>query len=220
MAQNDAVSPGSGTADMKLLGVLYFVLYALSILLLYTYDVRNIFYYLVIAIMAAVVLLEIMRSEPGKKHVLILLQIMLLTVNIIWGVTLKYYYSFGYTDIFGHVQLINSLINLGHVTEIFETYQPFPLWHILASIFYQISGLPITVNTICYVLSGLIFFCLPVFMYLAAINLLNNNKVALLSALIISFYPTLICYGIYSIPRSAESFFFVLLVYLLGPTFV
>jgi hypothetical protein len=164
-----------------------------------------------------VILIEIVTSSIGisdKKIAIILLQIMFLSLNIIWGFTLKYYYYTGYTDIFGAVGLAENLLETGFVTDIFGVYKPFPLWHIMVDAFYLFSGISLPLNKVLNVLCGIVFFVMPPAIYLLSTRSLGK-RASLLAALIASFYPSMIMYGMYSIPRSIEAIFFVILLLLL-----
>lgn len=195
--------------------MLYAACFTVSIILLKIYEVRPITYYLVISLMATIILIEILSTDiSDKKAAIIVLQIMLLSLNLLWGVTLKYYYYTGFTDVFGHVGLAENLLANGFITDVFDIYQPFALWHILAVAFSTFSGLPLRMDKVLNVLCGIVFFFMPAAIYLLS-NKLLGKRTALLAALIAFFYPTLITYGMYSIPRSVESLFFVLLLILL-----
>jgi hypothetical protein len=140
---------------------------------------------------------------------------MFLTLNIIWGATLKYYYYIGFTDLLDHTRLMNDLLTAGYVTEEFGIYMPFTLWHILCDYLLLLTGLQLPVNKIAYITCGLIFAFVPPAIYLVSTKIVDNKKIGLLSALIVVFYPILITYGMYSIPRSVCSFLFIILFWLL-----
>jgi hypothetical protein len=195
--------------------VVYMALYFTSLVLLKTFDVRPTLYYVVIAVLATLILIEILTMDlTDKKAMIIIAEIALVSLNVIWGVTLKYYYYTGFTDIFGHAGLAENLLQTGFVTDIFGVYKPFPLWHILAVYFYQFSGLLLSMNKIMYILSGVVFFFMLLTIYLLSEKMFGK-KIALLATLISSFYTPLVSYGMYSIPRSAEAFFFIVLLLLL-----
>ncbi|CAJ35725.1 hypothetical protein [Methanocella arvoryzae] len=201
---------------MKTLTLLYAVLFGLSLMLLAASPERTVLYYIVIAALATVVMLQIMTKEHTDTTVVILLlQIMFLMLNVLWGATLKYYYYIGYTDILDHTRLMNDLLTSGYVTEAFGIYMPFALWHILCDYLLLLTGLGLPVNKIAYITCGLIFAFVPPAIYLVSERLLKHRKIALLSALVVVFYPILITYGMYSIPRSVCSFLFIVLFWLL-----
>jgi len=213
MLFNDADSTRRGT--FKILMTAYSILFAVSIFLLETNDVRSAPYYIVIAVLATVILIQILQKQSRATVMLILLQIMLLTLNLIWGVTLKYYFYFGNTDIFDHTYLMNSLLATGHISDIFGVYEPFPLWHIMCNYIYLFTGLNLPQNTISSIFGGIIWFFLIPSIYVVTLKLFKNKNISLLSSLIAFFYPILVFYGMYSIPRTACSFFFIILFLLL-----
>lgn len=212
--EHETFAPGQ--KSFKILILSYITLFTISIYFLTSSDQREVPYYVVMALLATVVLLEILLYKASKAQVIIiLLQLMFLTLNILWGVTLKYYYFIGYTDVFSHTNLMDSLIYTGHITSVFDVYQPFPLWHIMCVTLHDLTGLQIGLNKISYIYSGLIFFFIPPAVYILSKKLFKNTNLALLSALIVLFNPMLINYGMYSIPRSAVSFIFIVLFFML-----
>lgn len=198
---------------------LYFICVSVSLYILHTYDVRPVIYYLIIAIMASLILVEIVQFEKSKKHtVVILFQLMILVEDIIWGVNLNYNFYIARTDPMGHVWLIQNLIDNSHITYIFDLYESFPLWHILCTFVYRIVGLKLSTQKIMFFTNGLIYSFIPVMTYLISLRIFKSNKVALLSALFVSLYPAIISYGMSSIARSVVSFIEIMLLLLLLDT--
>lgn len=186
--------------------------FLLSILILCVSETRTIFYYLAVTMMALSVLLQILLFETTKKTVLIILvQIMILMLDIIWGVNLNYYYFIGRTDLFGHTWRINILINDGFVNNKFDTYKSFPLWHIFCAVFYQISNTALSTYKLAFFINGIIYSMLTVGTYLLLNKLFHHEKISLLGALFTCINPDVIFYGMYSIPRSVVSFLEVIL---------
>ncbi len=215
-SKNPIQSINSGKPLFLLLLIFYFLCFSISMALLYLFEVRPFAYFVIITLMATAILLEILLFEISqRKLIIILLQIMILTLNIIWGVTLKYYYFIGRTDPLGHVWLIDNLIKIGYVTDIFGIYKPFPLWHILVTSLYEILGVSIPLHKLMFFINGLVYSFLILFVYLVTLKIFKNQKLALLSSLFISLNPDIIYYGMYSIARSVVSFFEVMLILLL-----
>lgn len=166
--------------------------------------------------MTALVLFNILFFKPDRKlSIIVLLQAMALVLNIIWGVSLNYYFFIGRTDAIGHAYIIEDMLKHGHVTELFELYKPFPLWHILVSSLYTLTGIHIPVHRAMFFTSGLIYSFLIPLVYLISLKIFNNQKLSLLSALFVVTYSDIIFYGMYSISRSIVSFLEVLLILLL-----
>jgi hypothetical protein len=194
----------------------YLVLWSISLIVLYSLSVRPVVYYALVSLMSFCILSEILFFDitEGKVRVL-LLQIGLLLLNIIWGVTLKYPYFIGRTDPPAHVWFIENIVNSGHITNILSMYKPFPLWHILNAYAIFLSGLLSDFQYVMFFLNGLIYFFIAIFIYLISKKLFANDKFALIAALFTIFNPDILIYGMSSISRSVVSFLLVLLLFLL-----
>lgn len=166
--------------------------------------------------MTALVLFNILFFKPDRRlSIIVLLQAMALVLDIIWGVNLNYYFFIGRTDAIGHAYIIEDMLRQGHVTELFELYKPFPLWHILVSSLYMTAGMHIPVHRAMFFTSGLIYSFMVPLVYLISLKIFNNQRLSLISSLFIVTYSDIIFYGMYSISRSIVSFLEVLLVLLL-----
>lgn len=196
--------------------LIYFLCCLITIFLLHSFPVRIILYYILIAVMGVMILSQILFSEEFgiKQGKLILLQIILLFLNITWGVTLKYYFFIGRTDGIFHSWVLKNLLQTGHIDQTFENYEAFPLWHILCSFIYQIMNLQITPAQAMFITNGLIYGGLIIVIYLVALKFFTI-KIALLSALFMCFNTDVIFYGMYSIPRSTVFFLEGLLILIL-----
>jgi hypothetical protein len=200
----------------KLILCIYFICISVSIYLLYSYDIRPVTYYLILAIAYSLIVLEILLFEIKEKEVvIILLQLMILTVDIIWGVTLKYNFFIGRTDPIAHAWYIQILVDNAHVSKIFDNYVSFPLWHILCTFVYEVFGTQLSTRKVMFFTNGLIYSFIPVMTYLISTKIFNERKVCLLSALFVSIFPDIIIYGMSSIPRSVVSFLEILLIFVL-----
>lgn len=197
--------------------ILYFVGSSISIFLIFFFEIRPIAYYIIITIMATCILLEILLNDRLSRTnvIIILLQIMFLSLNIIYGVSLKYFYFIARTDPLAHAWFIDSIIKYGHVTSILETYKPFPLWHILVSSLYDIFSLPVPVHKIMFLTGGLVFSFLIVIVYLITLKLFRSDNLGLLSSLFVCFYSDVVYFGTSSIARSIVMFLELVLILLL-----
>lgn len=200
----------------KILITIYVLLLSLSVLILATSEIRPYAYYILVSIMAVIVFLEIMTFRHDDRSALIILpQVILLGITVIWGVTLKYFMYIGRTDVMGHAWYAETLLINGQITEVFELYQAFPLWHILASTLHMISGMNVDIIRIMFIANGIIFAMLPIAIYLVAMKLSENRKISLLSALILILTPVVLIYGMYAIARSVTAFFLIVLILML-----
>jgi len=198
------------------LATIYFLSFAVSLILLYIYDIRIYFYYVVVVILITAILLEILYFNlSSKKSALIILQIVAVVLNLLWGVTLNVHYFIGNTDVICHVWWINNLLNSGYVTDIFDLYKAFPLWHILISSLYQILDPSVQVHKLMFFTNGIIYCITILVIYRISSKLFNNEKIALLSALFLCIYPDFLFYGMYSISRSVVNILVFLLIFIL-----
>ncbi len=206
----------TGSEGFKLLVAAFLLFFSFSAVLLYASEVRPLLYYAAVAIMATIVFVEIVRARitPDRTKV-ILLQVAALSLNISFGITLKYFEFIGRTDIFLHSAYMQSVVQLGHVTTIFEDYQPFPLWHILNACIYTVGGLQLPAFKEMEIVGGLIFALLPALIYLIALKVFRDDRTALLAALITAFFPDMIMMGISTIASVIAEILIVLLVYVM-----
>jgi hypothetical protein len=209
------VDQSYGDRGFRLLLILYLLLFALSAFLLYAFEVRPFLYYVIVAGIATAVLLQILLFKPDRtKTGLILLQIAALTLNIIWGMSLKYYYFVGRTDILGHAWFVENILRYGHVTQAFEVYQPFALWHFLMSALYMISGTSLHVYTVMFIACGLVYALTTFAVYYVTDKVTGNVRIALLAALFMSFYHFFILQGTEPMPRSITGCLLIILIIL------
>lgn len=214
--KNPLTSINSGSRLFLFLIILYIILFSISLILLNIFEIRPFAYYIIISFIATLILFEILLFEISKrKSIIILVQIMMIILNLVWGVTLKYYYFIGRTDVLGHAWFIDNVIKYGYVTEVFGVYKSFPLWHILVSSLYLILGMDISTYKMMFFLSGIVYSLMIPFVYLVSLRIFNNKKIALVSSLFISLNTDVIFSGMYSLPRSAVSFLEVMLILLL-----
>jgi hypothetical protein len=206
----------SGEDLFKILVASYLLCFAISLLLLAVSDVRPLAYYLALAAMATIMLLETTLFHESKaKALAILLQITAFTSNIIWGISLKYYFFFGRTDPPAHAWYAANLLQTGHVTAAFDDYVVFPLWHILFSTVHMATGSAAQVINTMFITNGLIYLLIPPAIYCVARKVTGSYRIAMLSALIVSFYPYFVILGTQSLSRSITSCLAILLVLLL-----
>src|SRR5665647_1184950 len=113
-AYRESFAQSSGRFSLLIVG--YAVLFVASLFVLYFYDVRPTGYYFLIAAVATIVLLEIIAFDVSspKRTSAVLLQITLLGNSLIWGVTLKYYYFIGRTDVPVHIFYVDTILTVSY----------------------------------------------------------------------------------------------------------
>ncbi len=195
---------------------LFFFLFSASVFAIYFNEVRPVIYYFIIASISAVILYEILFFHLSyKRNLIILFQIVLLNLNILWGVTINYHYFISRTDPLAHVWFLRNLIDLGHVSAVFSGYQGFPLWHILVSATFQLIDLDLPVQKVMFIVGGLVYAFILVISYIIGLKLFNEGRNALLTTLFVCFFPIFISYGLAAIPRSITPLFFLLIIFVL-----
>ncbi len=195
--------------------ILYILGFSISITILSIFEVRPYVYYGIMTLLATFILLEILKFDVSNKVTIILMQIILFTLNIIWGVTLKYYYFIGRTDPIVHVWYIFNLLKDGHVTGLFDYYQYFPLWHIMVSSTYMILNMNLPIQKMMFIINGLNYAIMIVVIYLISLKIFKDKRLALMSALFTSINSDMIVYGMSSIPRSVVTYLEAILILLI-----
>ncbi|MDD1660404.1 MAG: hypothetical protein LUQ62_04270 [Methanomicrobiales archaeon] len=195
--------------------LVFTALFSLSVLSLSQSPVRHLTYYLLVTGMGLCILLEILLVAPSGPRVPVLLcQTGVLYLNLVWGVTMKYFFYIGRTDLLAHTWFIDNLLREGHITAVFGDYRQFPLWHIMCAMTSQLIGILTTSRQVMYLLNGLVYFVVIAMVYLIARRLAGSERVALVAALSAAFSVGVIDYGMYSISRSAVLLLILVLIYL------
>jgi hypothetical protein len=209
----------------KIPQIIFWLLFTISILILILYPIRNIYYYFIISLIASIIVFQIFVLDEKQKNIslLILLEIIVLLLNIIYGSNLKYDYFISRTDPIGHVWIIRDILLTGHISNVIPTYEPFPLWHILCASIQSIVNLNISLQKIMFIINGIIYCGLVILVFCIYKKLFQQIKYALLSTLLIIFIPMFIELGMSSISRSIIPILFstlVLLLFFIKPTLI
>jgi hypothetical protein len=194
---------------------LFFILFVVNLCLLLSSQTRPLAYFILTAVMAGVILIQILAAEGDSKgqKALILTQIVFLFLGITMGQTLKLPLFFGDTDILGHMGHINFIIEEGHVTKSMLDYQYFPLFHIFNAVGVFITDLPLEQSY--FVVSGLMFaFSIPI-VYLLTSQITDNNRLPMVATLFYTLMSVIIFAGMYTITRTMAFVIAFLILYLL-----
>lgn len=203
----------AGEWSSNLLLALYLLCFSGSIILINSFQIRPYLYYALISAMATLILLQILLFDIDNRIlVIILAQIMVLVLDLLSSVNLSYHYFIGRSDIPGHVFIISTLIRIGHITNAFTTYRPFPLWHILVSSLYQIMNLPVLSYRVMFLANDLIYAFMIPLIYSISLKIFGDRKTALLSSLLTAININFLFYGFYAIPRSVTPFLEVMML--------
>lgn len=129
----------------KLVGVLYFCIYSLSLIIIYVdqYN-RSILYFSLISLLAALIVIDIL-TENNVWSPLIFIKILLLALNIRYGLFYEFNGLSG-GDIWTHARMISNSLDAGSITDISmlsSKYFYYPVFHSLLSIACLIPGIAI-----------------------------------------------------------------------------
>lgn len=196
--------------------VLLFILsYLVSLCFLVQGGPRLIAYFCLVAVMAGLLFFEILGTQPEHSNWpgIILAQMVLLSLNIIFGQTLRLPLYFGGTDLLGHMGYISTIINGGHVTSAMEGYIYFPLFHIFNTSGVLITGMQL--QTSYFILNGLAFVISLPIIYLLAKQLTKDSRLSLLATLLYCLNREVIFNGMYMNTREMAYLFCLLILYLL-----
>lgn len=200
----------------KIFLIFFILAFILSIFFLRAFDIRPRIYYIIISIMIMIVLCEIfLFNLKSSKIQIILAQISVLSLNIIWGVTLKYYFFIDRTDTLFHNWWLYNLIETGFVSDVFDVYKDFPLWHIINCILYLVLNIDVPTVRIMNICSGICYICLVLAIYILVLKINPDIRLALFCTLFISFYPDIVFNGMSSYSRTAVLPLMIILMYFL-----
>ena len=199
-------------STQKILLALYSVLFTFSVLAIAFTQYRPLVYFVVITLIATVIFLQLFSEKISPT--VILLEIVLLSLNMIFGVTLKYLLYFGGTDILGHLFFAEVTYLSGHVipSDLDLSYTYFPLFHIFISEAAQVTGL--TLSKVYFVVTGLSYTIIIPILYIMFEKILKNKRLSLFICLLYATTSIVIYYGPYMVTRVMAFVGFVMLLYL------
>lgn len=192
--------------------LLFILIYIITLLFLVTDDTRNIYYFISQTVLGMIIFTQIVLINVKKwdKYVIIL-EIILSSLVLIWGLNLKYPLYYG-SDLLIHFDLINTIINQHYITEQMGYYKYFPLYHILGAICTNIFNLSIPHSI--FFLGGITYQISLLFSYIL-FSRIYCDRIALLGILILSFSRDFVYYGGYFITRSLTFSIFLIYLYLI-----
>jgi hypothetical protein len=191
----------------------YICFFILSIIILYVAQFRTLYYFICMSILFCFVGAQIISK--CRNCVVILSQIILITMNLIYGVTLNYPLFFGSTDTLSHLFYIDVTFLSGHIIplDLSYTYSTFPLYHILLTQSAFLLGLNIQFTF--FVITCIPYAILILFIFMLFKIITKNEQISLLTCLLFSFAPIAISYGPYVVTRVFAFIGFIILLYLL-----
>lgn len=197
-----------------LMSLLFIQMFILSIFVLAVEIERPIAYFLLIALLAGILLVETIFLKLGQNYakIIVLLEIIFVSLNLCFGVTLNYPFFFGHTDIFNHLNIFRTILTDGSIPSSIGDYYYFPLFHVLNSIFTLFVGL--NIQTSYFILSAFLVSFSVILIYLLCLHITKNVNISLLAALLYIFCEPIIYASLYVLPSTTAFFFILLILYL------
>lgn len=190
---------------------LFILLYLISVTVLLA-GINRLVYFFVIAALYLTIFVQIFSQKISSNA--IVLEIVSVMTNVIYGTTLAYPLFFRTTDILIHNTLSTVTFLSGHIipVDLDASYAPFPLFHIYNAMSSNVLGLStqdthFIVMCLAYVI--VVFFLYKIFKILS-----DNDQVSLLTCLCFSVTPIVLLEGIMMVTRTTAFVGFVILLYL------
>jgi hypothetical protein len=200
------------TTHPELLYWFFIIIFISSISLLIISPYRSLYYFLMLSLLASTIAVQILSKNLHPEFILI--EIILFMLNIILGVTLKYPFYFGFTDIAPIIDTMQVTALSGHVIppDFDLSYTNFPLYHILIAESSLMMNLDI--HTTFFLVSSIVYVAVMVILFKIVHFFLKNVQFALFTCLLYSCTSIVITYGTYVVPRVMAFLGFLILLYL------
>ncbi|QCS41947.1 hypothetical protein [Natrinema versiforme] len=198
-----------GAIDWRLLSIVFHVILSALVLLVARTAVRPTVFFLGVGALYTTCFLLAVSSGESASRTIVLYHVAVALLLVIFSVTLNYDFFVGRTDLSTHISMTNFVVETGSTPSQPASYEPFVLWHALAGATSQVFGDWVSPHATMYLLSGLTFGAGVPMMYSFARRVYPNERVGLLSCLLLISVPMYIFYGMYSIPRSITSVLFL-----------
>ncbi len=189
---------------------LFIFLYLISIIVLLA-DINRIAYFFVVAALYLTIFVQIFSQKISANA--IILEIISVMVNVIYGTTLVYPLFFRTTDILIHNTLSTVTFLSGHTipVDLSASYATFPLFHIYNAISSNILGL--SAQDTHFIVACLAYVVVALFLYKIFKVISDNEQVSLLACLCFSVIPTVLTRGIEMVTSVTAFVGFVILLY-------
>jgi len=189
------------------------LLFIISIIILFLFPTRPWVYFILIALISGSIFIQILCERPKWIDYVIISEIIILSLNLIWGVVLKYPFYFGATDVLGHLYGVQTVIQTAHTASL-ETYINYPLFHIFNAIGAEITGLSLRTNVFMFM--GITWEVGILFTYLLFRKISGSRRLSLSACLLYAISSSLIVYGMSAIPRSLAFVIILCWLYLIA----
>lgn len=191
----------------------FLLLFAVSVWLLTVGQYRPWTYFVVVSIIYALVAFQIFVREFDAR--IVLAEVPLLLLNQIYGVTLKYPYYYGWTDIFTHIERAKITYLTGHTvsSSIDVMYAKFPLYHIFVS--EATYFLDLDMKTSLFLLTPIPYVMTAILLYYLLAGAVQDDRIPALATVLYSANTIVLFYGNYMITRTMAFVGFVFLLYII-----
>ncbi len=192
--------------------LLFILLYLMSVIVLLA-GVNRLLYFIVIASLYLTIFVQIFSQKISSN--VIILEIVSVMTNVIYGTTLVYPLFFRTTDVLGHITASTVTFLSGHTVPVDLTvsYATFPLFHIYNAVFSNVLGL--SAEDAHFIVMCLAYVIVVLFLYKIFTILSANEQVSLLACLCFSVTPIVLLEGIMMVTRTTAFVGFVILLYLI-----
>jgi len=190
---------------------LFILLYLISVIVLLA-GINRLVYFFVIAALYLTIFVQIFSQKINSNAVI--LEIISVMTNVIYGTTLVYPLFFRTTDILIHNTLSTVTFLSGHTIpiDLDASYAPFPLFHVYNAVSSNILGL--AAQDTHFIVMCLAYVIVILFLYKIFQIISNNEQVSLLACLCFSVTPIVLLEGLMVVTRTAAFVGFVILLYL------
>lgn len=190
---------------------LFILLYLISVIVLLA-GINRLVYFFVIAALYLTIFVQIFSQKINSNAVI--LEIISVMTNVIYGTTLVYPLFFRTTDILIHNTLSTVTFLSGHTipVDLDASYAPFPLFHVYNAVSSNILGL--AAQDTHFIVMCLAYVIVILFLYKIFQIISNNEQVSLLACLCFSVTPIVLLEGLMVVTRTAAFVGFVILLYL------
>ncbi|WP_233710663.1 hypothetical protein [Natronococcus pandeyae] len=199
--------------DWRVWSTLFHLVLGALVLVLVATDVRPYAFYAGVSLLYLCCFLLIATAPTGRASRAIGLYHLAVTLLlVIYSVTLNYGLFVGHTDLTSHISMTTTILETGRTSTLLPSYDSFQLWHVYTAFASLVFGGWLAPYTAIYLLSGGLFAAGVGLTYGVARRLYPDEKYGLLASLVAISFPLYLFYGMYSIPRSVASIFFLALL--------
>ncbi len=199
----------------RLTFLFFMLLYIVSLSLLIGNESRPLTYFVLVALMAGVIFFEIITSKPDQKNRtnLVLTQIILLSLNLIFGQTLKLDFFWGDIDAVAHMRWIELTAANGELPPQMGPYQYFPFLHLFQAIGSVVTGMNPQLSG--FIFHGFSFAVSILLVYLLVRQLTGSYQLPMVATLIYALNRDVLTDAIPLLTRTMAFYLSLLVLYLL-----